>query len=109
MNDYDFFISDGKIPNYSAGAKDEKILIASGYFDNNWKMNKSFYNEGSEELRSKCADMYVNDDLSTKISGVTEPPEELLKSYAGIYQSDMGFKIKIALENGKLESFPGAR
>jgi pimeloyl-ACP methyl ester carboxylesterase len=104
LNDYDFFISDGKIPNYSAGAKDEKILIASGFFDNNWKMNKSFYNEGSEELRSKCANMYVNDDLSTKISGVTELPEELLKSYAGIYQSDMGFKIKIVLENGKLRA-----
>jgi pimeloyl-ACP methyl ester carboxylesterase len=102
LNEYDFYISDGKIPNFSIDAKNEKILVASGFFNNNWKINKTFFNEGSKELRSKCAYIHLNNDLTTKIIGSGNPSEELLKTYTGIYQMDTGPQIKVILDNGKL-------
>ncbi len=102
LNQYDFYISDGKIPNYSSGAKNEKILVASGFFDNNWKLNDAYYQKGRDELRSKCAYMELNNDLSAKIVSSESPSEELLKAYGGVYQLENGPQIKVALENGKL-------
>ncbi|MDR3627318.1 MAG: prolyl oligopeptidase family serine peptidase [Ignavibacteriaceae bacterium] len=114
MNDlkqYDFYIADGKIPNFSAGATDEKILPASGFFNSNWEIDKSHINEGSGELRSKCASLAINNDLSTRVVGTENPSGELLKSYTGIYQMEEGFKLKSFIENGKLKisAVPGDR
>jgi hypothetical protein len=101
---YDYSILDGKIPNYSAGAKGEKIMIAWGFFNSNWKMDKIFLNEGNEELRSKCAYEVVNNDLSVKIVSVAQPSIELLKSYVGTYQIERGPQVRIFLENEKLRA-----
>jgi pimeloyl-ACP methyl ester carboxylesterase len=99
---YDFTITDGKIPNFSAGARNEKIMIASGFFNYNWKIDTTFLNKGDEDLRSKCAYTVVNDDLSTKVVSLAQPSAELLKSYVGTYQVEGGPQVRVFLENDKL-------
>jgi len=79
-------------------------MIAWGFFNSNWKMDKIFLNEGNEELRSKCAYEVVNNDLSVKIVSVAQPSIELLKSYVGTYQIERGPQVRIFLENEKLRA-----
>jgi pimeloyl-ACP methyl ester carboxylesterase len=102
--EYDFYIADGKMPNFSAGAKNEKILVASGFFNQDWKIDDSFLNTGDEELRSKCAYTVVNSDLTTNIVSTAKPSAELLKSYAGTYQIPGGPQVRVFVENDKLRA-----
>ena len=69
ISNFDYYIVDGKVPVYSIGATEEKIRVATGFFDYNWKISDAFLIAGDEELRSKCAYTVVNSDLSTKIVG----------------------------------------
>ena len=101
---YDYFIADGKVPLYSAGAKDEKILVASGLFDNNWKVDETYLHEGVDSLRSKCAHSVINPDLSVSIVSVAKPSPELLKSYVGMYQIQNGPMVKVFLDNDVLKA-----
>jgi pimeloyl-ACP methyl ester carboxylesterase len=105
---YDYYIVDGKIPNFSAGAKSDKIMIASGFFNNQWKLDKSLLNEGNEELRSKCAYTIVNDDLTTTIVSAVKPSRELMELYAGTYQVNGGPLLKIYLEKDRLRVAQGS-
>jgi pimeloyl-ACP methyl ester carboxylesterase len=102
--EYDFYIADGKLPNFSAGAKNEKILVASGFFSHDWKIDDSFLNKGDDELRSKCAYTVVNNDLTTNIVSTAKPSIELLKSYAGTYQIAGGPQVRVFVENDKLRA-----
>jgi pimeloyl-ACP methyl ester carboxylesterase len=99
---FDYYIMDGIIPNYSAGAKNDKIMIASGFFDSQWHMNNTFLNEGNEEVRSKCAYVVVNPDLSVKVVSTAQPSLDLLKSYVGTYQIEGGPQLRIFLEHERL-------
>ncbi len=94
--EYDYYISDGKIQNISAGAENEEILVASGSFDSNWKINDKFLNTGDENLRSKCAWTKVDNDFSTEIVSCAEPSHELMKLYCGTYDLH-GIEININL------------
>lgn len=107
LHQYDYFIADGKIPNYSAGATNEKILIGSGFFDEHWKLSEAFLNAGNEELRSKCAYLKVNDNLTTDIVSISKPSLELLKSYCGKYQITGGPLLKIFVSDGILKVAQG--
>ncbi len=107
VSQYDYYITDGKIPNFSTGAKNEKIMVASGFFNYNWKIDNAFLNEGNKELRSKCAYTVVNSDLSLKVVSVAKPSIELLKSYVGTYQIRGGPQVKIFLENDTLKGAQG--
>jgi pimeloyl-ACP methyl ester carboxylesterase len=104
---YDYYVADGKFPNFSAGAKNEKILVASGFFNYNWKIDEASLNKGDEDLRSKCAYTVVNNDLTTKIISFTKPSIELLRSYVGTYQVEGGPQVKIFLENDTLRAAQG--
>jgi hypothetical protein len=101
---YDYLITDGKIPVFSVGAKDEKILIASGFFSNDWKMDKLHLYKGDDTLRAKCAYSVVNSDLSTSIVSFVQPSPELLKSYVGMYQIQNGPTVKVFLDNDVLRA-----
>ena len=111
ISQYDFYITDGKIPNYSEGAKNEKILVASGFFGNNWEVNSSYVVEGNQDLRAKCAYTVLKDNLTPEVISSGEPSDELLNAYSGIYQLEQGPQIKIFLENGKLKAsqLPGSQ
>ncbi len=108
LSAYDYFIIDGKVPIYSIGAASEKIRIATGFFDNNWKINDALLHTGDENLRSKCANILVNEDMSTNIISIIKPSVELMKSYEGTYQIKGGPKVKIFLENGILKVAQGS-
>ena len=100
--EYDFYVADGRLPNYAAGARDDKILIASGFFNHNWKLDGAFLKPGDKELRSKCAYAVMNSDFSINIVGTTKPSLDLLKLYAGVYQVINGPLVTIALEKDTL-------
>jgi hypothetical protein len=108
LSGFDYYITDGKIPVYSIGAVGEKIRIATGFFDCNWKINDAFLNTGDEELRSQCASTVVNSDLSTRIVGKAKPSVELMKSYEGAYQLKGGPELKVRLENDSLKVAQGS-
>jgi len=106
--EYDYYVADGKLPNYAAGAKNEKIMVASGFFNHNWKLDNAFLKLGDEELRSRCAYAVVNSDFSTNIVCITKPSIALLKSYIGTYQVQNGPQVNISLENDTLRVTQGA-
>jgi hypothetical protein len=101
---YDFFVTDGKIPVFSAGAKDEKILLASGFFNNDWQVDETLFRRGDDLLRAKCAHVVLNPDLSTSIVSVSQPSLEMLKAYVGTYQVLNGPTVKVTLENNILKA-----
>ena len=104
LSEYDYYIIDGKVPSYSKGIKNEKIMVASGFFDYNWKMKNEFLNEGDKKIRDASAVTKVNDDLSTEIIGMAKPTPEQLNAYAGEYQIDGGPVVKVFVENGVLKA-----
>ncbi len=101
---YDFVISDGKIPVFSRGAKDENILVASGFFNGDWKLDPSSLRTGDDTLRSTCPSLVVNPDLSTSIVGIAKPSVELLKTYVGMYKAENGPLVKVFVENNVLKA-----
>jgi pimeloyl-ACP methyl ester carboxylesterase len=107
LSQFDFYVTDGKIPVFSAGVKGEKIIIASGFFDRNWKIDSSFLNEGDENLRSKCAYYAVNSNLSMTVVSIAKPSVELLKSYVGTYHVEGGPEVRVFLENDILKAVQG--
>jgi hypothetical protein len=98
---------DGILPNISAGASMDKIIVASGFFDANWKIDKAFLNEGDKELRAKCATIVVNSDMSTKVVSTAQPSVALLNSYVGMYQIEGGPLLKVYLDNNTLRIAQG--
>ncbi len=107
LAEFDYSIVDGKVPVFSIGATNEKIPIATGFFDNNWKIRDAFLNAGDKELRSRCAYKVVNHDLSTQIVSKSRPTTELLKSYVGTYQITGGPQLKVFLDNDDLKVAQG--
>ncbi len=105
--EYDYYVADGRLPNYATGAKDEKIMVASGFFNHNWKLANAFLKPGDEKLRSKCAYAVVNSDFSVNIVSLAKPSTALLKSYVGTYQVQGGPLVSISLENDTLRATQG--
>ncbi|HEY4759341.1 MAG TPA: prolyl oligopeptidase family serine peptidase [Thermoguttaceae bacterium] len=99
----DFYIADRIVP--KAGVKNEKTMVASGFFNYNWKIDDALVNVGDENVRSKCPYMVVNNDLSTKVVGFAKPSLELMKSYVGTYPTAADNQIIISYENDKLIGF----
>jgi hypothetical protein len=105
--EFDYYISDGKIPTFSIGAKNEKIMVASGLFNRDWHLDDAYCNAGDEDLRSKCAYAIVNADLSTRIVSRSKPPGETLKPFVGTYQISGGPEVRIFLANDTLKAAQG--
>jgi pimeloyl-ACP methyl ester carboxylesterase len=100
---YDFYILDGKIPNSKAGFPFEKIVLASGMFDYNWKLNKDYLKDGDKQLREKCPEIIVNKDLSISVKGGVKVSKDLLESYVGSYQmSNQDAQVIISIKDGIL-------
>jgi pimeloyl-ACP methyl ester carboxylesterase len=105
--EFDYYIADGKIPVFSIGARSEKIMIASGFFNRDWSIDDAFLTAGDENLRSKCAYTVVNGDLSTKIISTIQPSAEILNSFVGTYQITGGPEVRVFLANGGLRAAQG--
>lgn len=108
VSEYDFYVTDGRLPNYSAGAKNEKILIAAGFFNSEWKIDDAYLIKGDERLRSQCANTVVKNDLSTEIVSTAIPSKDLMRNYVGTYQVVGGPAVRVYLANDTLRASQGA-
>jgi hypothetical protein len=107
LMEYDFYVNDGRLPVFSAGATNEKIMIAAGFFDADWKLDGASLTTGDESLRSQCPYTVVKDDMSTEVVSSAKPSMELLQSYEGTYQILNGPQVSAVLENGMLMAKQG--
>ncbi len=105
--EFDYYIADGKIPAFTMGAKNEKILIASGFFNRDWQFDEAFLNPGDEQLRAKCAYTIVNNDMSTKTVSLVKPSVESMKPFVGAYRISGGPEVRIFLAHDSLKVAQG--
>jgi len=52
--DMDFVIVDGRIPDRDNGRPDSEVHIAGGMFDNGWRVNPAFVENGDPAVRARC-------------------------------------------------------
>jgi dienelactone hydrolase len=98
---YDFIIQDGLIPN-KPGLTVEKLNIASGYFDYNWKIKNEFLKTGDPELRKDCPVRKVQPDMTTKIENLPVIDLQTYESYKGKYEIQKGVNLDVYTESDKL-------
>jgi hypothetical protein len=53
MSDFDFVITDGAVANTRHGRPEERVRIAAGLFDNNWRIANSLLDQGDPEIRAR--------------------------------------------------------
>lgn len=99
---FDFFIKDGSVANRSLGFPSDKLIIARGVFDNNWKISDKYTETGDPELRKKCPHRKVQPDLSTVIENLPVVDKQILNSYVGKYEIQPGVNINVFMESGNL-------
>lgn len=105
---YDYTITDGILPHYSVGASDEKIMIGSGFFDCNWRVDDAFLTRGDGALRAKCAFKVIGLDGSMKVVGGAVPSVETMKAHVGFYQVQSGGpRLRIYLDHDTLKVAQG--
>jgi hypothetical protein len=97
----DFFIQDGIILNNRIG-RTEKLLIATGFFDNNWQINDKLTEVGDPELRKISPIRKVLPDLTTTIENVPAIDSTVIKSLVGKYEIQPGINVNIFIDNGNL-------
>jgi dienelactone hydrolase len=83
---FDFAIVDGAIANSQRGRPPEKIRIAAGLFDRNWRIAGTLLDTGDPEVRAKAPRRNVLPDLTTTLVNLPQLKPELLDSCAGQYQ-----------------------
>ncbi|MGC9969856.1 MAG: prolyl oligopeptidase family serine peptidase [Bryobacteraceae bacterium] len=83
---FDFAIVDGALANSHRGRPVEKIRVAAGLFDRNWRIADTLLDKGDPEIRAKAPLRKVRPDLTTALVGVFQLTPELLDAYAGQYQ-----------------------
>ena len=86
LGQFDFAIVDGAIANSRRGRPVEKIRIAAGLFDRNWRIADPLLDTGDPEVRAKAPMRKVRPDLTTALVGLPQLTPEVLEAYAGQYQ-----------------------
>ncbi|MBI1932417.1 MAG: prolyl oligopeptidase family serine peptidase [Ignavibacteriales bacterium] len=100
--DFDFFIKDGSVVNRSLGFPSDKLIIARGIFDNNWKISDKYTETGDFDLRKKCPYRRVQSDFTTIIENLPLVDKEILNTYIGKYEIQPGVNINVFIESGNL-------
>jgi predicted esterase len=101
---YDFSIQDGSIGNNRLGFPAEKLIIARGIFNYDWKINDKFLDTGDAEMRKNCPRRKVNPDLTTSVINLPKVGEQTLQALTGKYEIQPGRAVSIYMESGKLIS-----
>jgi dienelactone hydrolase len=101
-NNYDFYITDGRIPNRHKGRPADKIMLARGMFDFNWGINDRYLEIGDAELRAKSPMRKVLPDLTTIIENLPDINPQVYDTYEGSYEIAPGVLIKIYREGNRL-------
>lgn len=100
--DYDFLIQDGSVPNQRLGRPIDKLYVARGLFDHNWKLSPGLMQTGDDELRRSAPVRRVLPDLTTTIDNLPAVETAVYDSLAGKYQIPHGPSIAILREGDKL-------
>ena len=100
---FDYAIVDSRIPLHTIGATNDKILIASGFFNYNWKIDDALLVTGDEKLRAQCAYFVMKNDSIMDIISNSTPAIETLKKYIGTYQVDNGPQLIVFFDNDILK------
>ncbi len=99
---YDFSIQDGSIGNSRLGFPAEKLIIARGIFNYDWKINDKFLDTGDAEMIKNCPRKIVNPDLTTSIVNLPVVSEKVLKSLSGKYEIQPGTAVTVYVEGSNL-------
>ena len=102
LSDFDYTITDGRITNPVTNGQEKGMGIASGHFDNNWKIDvNSYLNKGNDT--SHCAKRVVDKNFRVDIVNTVTPPAEILNSYKATYKFEqMDASFEIMVENNEL-------
>ena len=102
LSDFDYTITDGRITNPVTNGKEKGIGIASGHFDNNWKIDVSSYLNKDNDT-SHYAKRVVDKNFRVDIVNTVTPPAEILNSYKATYKFEqMDASFEIMVENNEL-------
>jgi dienelactone hydrolase len=86
MTQFDYVIVDGAVPNAHRGRTAEKVRLAAGLFDRNWKIDDKLLDRGDPEVRARCPRAIHTADGVTALVGGKPLSAEVLDAYAGTYQ-----------------------
>ena len=100
--DFDFVIQDGCIPNNRLGRPMDKLYIAKGYFDYNWKINDGLLETGDPVLRKNSPVKKVLPDLTTTIDNLPKIDSNVYKSLSGRYEIQPGVNVNVFVDADKL-------
>ena len=98
----DFIIQDGVISTARSGQSRDKYSIATGYFDNDWKINDKLLAVGDSQLRKKSLIRKVMPDFTTTIENLAAVDSLTFKTLVGKYGINAGISVKVFVEAGKL-------
>jgi len=97
---FDYTITDGKISNPAIRDPENKIGVATGFFDHNWKVDTGLL---TVNTNTNTARRTVDKDLNVNIIAAALPSPDMLNTYIGTYKmGKMDMVIKVMLLNNKL-------
>jgi dienelactone hydrolase len=98
---YDFYIVDGAVANARRGRPADKVRIAAGLFNQDWRIDDALLETADPAVRAKTPMRKVLPDLTTVLVGGPQIRPEVYDAYAGQYQArDM--TVTLAKEAGRL-------
>lgn len=102
--DFDYTITDGRITNPVTNGQEKGMGIASGLFDNNWKIDvNSYLNKDRDSDTVDYAKRVVDKNFRVDIVTTVTPPAEILNSYKATYKFEqMDASFEIVVENNEL-------
>jgi hypothetical protein len=102
LSDFDYTITDGRITNPVTNGQEKGMGIASGLFDNNWKIDVNSYLNKDNDT-SHYAKQVVDKNFRVDIVNAVTPPAEILNSYKATYKFEqMDASFEIMVENNEL-------
>jgi acetyl esterase/lipase len=101
MNDHDFVIADGVMPDFRRVRTAAQSRIASGWFDTQWRLKPELVEEGDPAIRNGALVVKLRPDLTHYVDGGKQLKTEILDFYVGGYESREA-KLKLVREGNTL-------
>jgi hypothetical protein len=95
LGEWDYVIVDGRVTSNSQDLPSQRMHLASGYFDQRWRMADSFVIPGDADLRTKATLL-----RAPKINLSIDP--KVFEAYVGRYEVHPGFEVAIVRDGSRL-------
>jgi len=97
LYDWDYIVTDGRIPARQQRASVLQTRVVSGMFDSNWRFNDALAQRGDTEIRAQGRLRHrPNEHLTVN--------PQMLDSYVGRYQITRGPKVEIVRDGNRLRA-----